>query len=35
MGTLNDSVGSIMDWYDVTTLKKNQTVTITERYMPF
>ncbi len=34
-GTLNNSVGSLVDFYEVTTLKKNQTVTITERYMPF
>ncbi len=34
-GTLNNSVGSLMDFYEVTTLKKNQIFTVTERYMPF
>lgn len=34
-GTLNNSVGSLVDFYGVTTLKKDQTVTVTERYMPF
>lgn len=34
-GTLNDSVGSLVDWYHVFSLKKAQTFTVTERYMPF
>ena len=34
-GTLNDSVGSLMDFFEVNSLKKDQTFTVTERYMPF
>jgi hypothetical protein len=35
VGTLNDSQGSLVDWYLIPTLKKEQTFTVTERYMAF
>jgi len=28
-------VGSLVDWYQVDSLKKDQTFTVTERYLPF
>jgi len=35
VGAINDNVGSLVDWYQVDSLKKDQTFTVTERYLPF